>query len=366
MDASVFDRSDRWLEIRVGTEALSPKQRITSSAYSLVSENSRLLGGKESSEYVIQAQGLRLQATATSPNIIAGYTGNAVIAGVVGATIGGGGASGNANLVTDDYGTIGGGGNNQAGDNAGTTTDASYATVGGGYANHANGPSATVGGGQNNTASGGGTVGGGLMNTASGSHATVPGGQFNTAQGYCSFAAGLRAGANHDGCFVWGDSCTYDWVSSTGNDQFIARASGGVWFYSNSNLTAGVRLNAGAGSWSSISDRALKDNVTPVDGKHVLSTLMAMPMAEWNYKAQDTSVRHMGPMAQDFYAAFGLGEDDKHISTVDADGVALAAIQGLHGIVKEKDAKISSLEARIEALETLVEKLVESQTRGEE
>jgi hypothetical protein len=73
----------------------------------------------------------------------------------------------------------------------------------------------------------------------------------------------------------------------------------------------------------------------------------------------------MGPMAQDFHAAFGLGNNDKTIGTLDAAGVAFAAIQGLHEVVQEKDAEISSLRARIEALETLVEKLVESQAGGE-
>jgi len=61
----------------------------------------------------------------------------------------------------------------------------------------------------------------------------------------------------------------------------------------------------------------------------VLARLMRVPVSTWSYTGQDASIRHMGPMAQDFYAAFGLGEDNKHISTVDADGVALAAIQGL-------------------------------------
>jgi trimeric autotransporter adhesin len=50
----------------------------------------------------------------------------------------------------------------------------------------------------------------------------------------------------------------------------------------------------------------------------------------WSYKTQGPSIRHMGPTAQDFSRAFGLGEDDRHITTIDADGVALAAIQGLY------------------------------------
>ncbi len=77
----------------------------------------------------------------------------------------------------------------------------------------------------------------------------------------------------------------------------------------------------------------------------------ALPLSTWNLMSQDPSIRHMGPMAQDFYAAFGLGEDDLHISTVDADGVALAAIQGLNQALQEKEARINRLEVRNAALE---------------
>ena len=102
------------------------------------------------------------------PNIVAGRHNNTVTPGVHGAAIGGGGASLTPNLVTDDFGTIGGGAGNQAGDNAGTTGDESYATVGGGIANTASASEATVGGGRGNTASGSwATVGGGQNNTAS-------------------------------------------------------------------------------------------------------------------------------------------------------------------------------------------------------
>ena len=100
---------------------------------------------------------------------------------------------------------------------------------------------------------------------------------------------------------------------------------------------------------------------------------MSVPISTWNYKTQDASVRHMGPMAQDFHEAFGLGEDDKHITTVDADGVALAAIQGIHEIVQKKDAKISmlqkqnaDLESRVAALEALVQELAKQRRGGDE
>jgi hypothetical protein len=62
----------------------------------------------------------------------------------------------------------------------------------------------------------------------------------------------------------------------------------------------------------------------------------------------------MGPMAQDFRAAFGLGVSDELIDSVDPDGVALAAIQGLHELVREKDERIRALEERVARLEGLL------------
>src|SRR5262249_25478123 len=67
------------------------------------------------------------------------------------------------------------------------------------------------------------------------------------------------------------------------------------------------------------------------------------PIETWNYKAQDASIRHMGPMAQDFYAAFGLGEDKLGIGTLDAGGVAFAALKGLYELVKEEETVIDQL-----------------------
>jgi len=80
-----------------------------------------------------------------------------------------------------------------------------------------------------------------------------------------------------------------------------------------------------------------------VDARDVLAKLAAMPIETWNYKAQDASIRHMGLMAQDFYAAYGLGEDKLGIGTADADGVVFAALKGLYELVKEKEAAIELL-----------------------
>jgi hypothetical protein len=104
------------------------------------------------------------------------------------------------------------------------------------------------------------------------------------------------------------------------------------------------------GTFVSSSDRNAKENFQPVDANEVLAKVAALPLTKWNYR-DDTSSTHIGPMAQDFYAAFGVGPDDKHIATIDADGVALAAIQGLNQRLKEKDAAIEALQHRLERLE---------------
>ncbi len=203
-----------------------------------------------------------------------------------------------------------------------------FGTVGGGDGNTASGLNATVGGGVSNTASGyQATVGGGGINTASGYQATVPGGVYNTAGGKLSFAAGTRAKANNTGMFVWADDQYADFPSAGESNftpaanQFLARARGGVVLVSatdgSGDSTAGVQLAAGGGSWSSLSDRNAKENLTPVNVRDALDKVAAMPIQTWNYKAQDDSIRHIGPKAQDVYAAFGVGEKETMITTID-------------------------------------------------
>jgi len=160
---------------------------------------------------------LRLEPDATSPNVIGGYSGNATEAGANGATIAGGGASANANVVSDNFGTVGGGKFNIAGDQ---DANGDPATT----------PFPTVAGGLLNTASGElSTVAGGYSNTASGQGSTVVGGYWNTAGNTGSLAAGTRAKANHYGTFVWGDATLADFAS-TGPNQFLVRAGGGAKF----------------------------------------------------------------------------------------------------------------------------------------
>jgi hypothetical protein len=104
-------------------------------------------------------------------------------------------------------------------------------------------------------------------------------------------------------------------------------------------------------SWVCTSDRNLKENLVAVDGHETLERLSRVPIFTWNAKGQDPATRHIGPMAQDFYAAFEVGEDDRHLATIDLDGVALSAIQGLHQLSQGQAQRIAALEARNDDLE---------------
>jgi len=119
----------------------------------------------------------------------------------------------------------------------------------------------------------------------------------------------------------------------------------------------GVNLPQGGGAWSSLSDRTSKEHFATVDGRALLDRLATIPMLSWNYRSQQPSIRHLGPMAQDFHEAFALREDDRHISTVDAEGVALAASQALYQLNREKDEKIEQLTRRLEKLEARLAEL---------
>jgi hypothetical protein len=119
------------------------------------------------------------------------------------------------------------------------------------------------------------------------------------------------------------------------------------------NSAAFSHMNVFGLSFVPTSDRNLKENFKPLNAREILDKVAALPLSEWNYKA-DTATRHFGPMAQDFHAAFGIGPDDKHIATVDADGVALAAIQGLNQKLEEQRAENAELKQRLAALEKIV------------
>jgi trimeric autotransporter adhesin len=326
---------------------------------------------------------MRYEPTSGSPNIIGGHSNNSADT-FPGETIAGGGMGGTncydpptdtntrscGNQVLQGFATAGGGYANIASGVA--------ATVGGGTSNTAGNVSfqsfgATVGGGMNNTASGDfATIGGGVGNTASGIGATVAGGSTNTASGTGSFAAGHRANADQDQCFVFANwssqpgsnlSCGYKNIAIFGLDHGLSVSYGTAQgngngtnyvYFGDLNVGNTIAVWNGAvltdgGAWTNASDRALKSDFTAVDAQAVLAKVVLLPIDEWSYKSEDGH-RHLGPVAQDFYAAFGLGADDKHITTVDEGGVALAAIKGLYERLQVRDREIAALREELNAI----------------
>lgn len=412
----------------------------------------QFLGTTDAKPLVVRTQNvqsMRLESTSPTPggapnsaNVIAGGSTNFVTAGVRGATVAGGGAvlgsegglfTGGPNRVTDNYGFAAGGFANIAGNSNVSTDDSSFATVVGGNSNVARGQSDAIIGGANNITEGPrALVAGGSSNTATGFSAAAIGGESNCAGGDFSFAAGqgaavrpangtdisscgavsASADANGDeGTFVWADSSTTNRFVSSGPNQFLVRADGGVMFNTNTlpgagsddlvigareagdddadlrlltrngrsvsmfvrdsngslvfqpqNLTAGTdRLVVGGGvggnatlsnggSWNNASSRTFKERFASVDPLAVLAGVLDLPILRWNYIGSSEGT-HMGPMAEDFKAVFDLAGNGKSIATVDADGVALAAIQGLH---QKLEAENAELRRRLEALEALI------------
>jgi len=96
------------------------------------------------------------------------------------------------------------------------------------------------------------------------------------------------------------------------------------------------------GTFNNSSDRNAKQDFAPVNRSEILEKVARLPVSEWSYKT-DPATRHIGPMGQDFYSAFNIGTDDKHIAPIDQGGVALAAIQALNSKVTESDSEIREL-----------------------
>ena len=224
----------------------------------------------------------------------------------------------------------------------------------------------------------------GLASTAA-QQSSVAMGEFNVASGAASVALGYHAHTNaRQGSFVFGDRSSVDYIRAGVNHSANWRVSGGFRIFTSSNLSTGVTVQSGAsvsnwgqsnaviststgaylstsGVWTNASDVNRKRDFVPVAGEDVLARLRRLPISTWTYKTEPSGVRHMGPMAQDFKAAFGLGNDDKTIGTVDADGVALAAVQALEARTTRQQTEIDALKAQNEALRVRLEAL-ESRT----
>ncbi len=150
------------------------------------------------------------------------------------------------------------------------------------------------------------------------------------------------------------------WDMSAGPDGSLRFFSGGT-----DRVVVSANGTLSATAINQTSDRNAKQDFKPVDARSVLAKVAALPISEWQFKTDGEGSRHVGPMAQDFREAFGLGTDERHIATVDADGVALAAIQGLNEVLEEqratlarKDTELRELRDSVAELKAIVGRLV--------
>ncbi|MCL4760716.1 MAG: tail fiber domain-containing protein [Burkholderiales bacterium] len=362
-DTDSFCPSVEWMKNRGITLGLTPtlydphspltRLQMAAFMYRLGFQNAFLKGGNAFGATAIlgttdnQALDIRVNnsrvmryeptAFAISPNVIGGHAANNASGAGSGATIGGGGELTFPNRVTSSGGTVAGGYDNSAGFSS--------------------------------------SVGGGFSNIASGSHSTIGGGYDNTASGSVSFAAGSYANANGDNCAVfslWGSSPGMQCFGIPGMfiigapngfavDYGTKRPDGGGFRYVGIGRVASQTIATWTGAylsdngvWQGNSDANAKRAFEHLDKHQILDRLLRLPIRSWSYRIERDGVRHVGPTAQDFHAAFGLGDDRRTIGMVDADGVALAAIQGLNAKLEaklaERDAEIAELQRALAVL----------------
>ncbi|HLL82938.1 MAG TPA: tail fiber domain-containing protein [Longimicrobium sp.] len=235
--------------------------------------------------------------------------------------------------------------------------------------------------GENVRASGDNGVALGVRSTAA-NVSSVAIGEDNTASGAASVALGYHAHTNtKQGSFVFSDRSSADSTRAGHAHQATFRVACGFRIFTSSNQSTGVAFGgasvsnlgslcptdhfgqsgtmiatstgaylSSSGMWTNASDVNRKHLFEPVAGEDVLVRLRSIPIRSWTYRVDADSVRHLGPTAQDFRAAFGLGSDDKAIGTVDADGVALAGVQALDRRSVRQQAEIAAARSEIDKL----------------
>jgi hypothetical protein len=351
-----------------------------------------------------------LGTNVTDVATIGGGLGNAIQSGARHATI----AGGTFNQIGVDAAdaTIGGGSDNHAwgewaviGGGSRNTNSAESAVIGGGVANRATGLGATVPGGAENTAAGAHSFAAGRRAVAGhagsfvwsdsqeGSFGTVSENQFLVRAGFVGINRATPIGSEYFGVRTpvtnayggmymetagvglpfYGyamNGAGYAWTYLDGNDGNKWKLyNGGVWLTVTTAGNLGINHNnpserlhvngniLATGTITPNSDRNAKTDIVPADSEAILKRVAALPIHQWRFKTEAENVKHVGPMAQDFRAAFGLGAHETAIATVDADGVALAAIQGLNQKLQEKEARIEALERTVADLKQMVERL---------
>ena len=186
---------------------------------------------------------------------------------------------------------------------------------------------------------------------------------FQNTSGTTTAREGLEINNNGQALFILKDtSQTPRWAIGTQTTNWVVdnQANGTtaeMTLSSTGNLTI-------TGTYTPSSSRTVKEGFSAIEPRAVLRKVLDLPITTWSYK-RDPGVRHIGPVSEDFFAAFAVGTDDKGISVTDSAGVTLAAIQGLNQVVQEKDKEITDLKSRVEALEKLVQSLAREKAAAE-
>lgn len=284
-----------------------------------------------------------------------------------GSSGGGGSNSGSGSSGGGSNGSSGGSTSSGSGGNSGSSGGGSSTGSGGGSTSGSGGSSSSSGasssgsGGGSTSGSGGGS-GSSSGGPGCGTMCNMPGFQccsnacvdtFNdpTNCGSCGHHCdGTTNYCNNGHCEAppcYGVTCTGGsccGMSCCDQGQICCEQEGPVGGYPSCYTPTAQQPTCPPGCTGCVSDRNVKRDIVPVDPQAVLDGLSRVPIATWSYKSDDPSVTHMGPMAQDFYGEFGLGNTDKAYSPIDAHGVAFAAIQALYDRVKEQDARLEKLE----------------------
>ncbi|HEU0299670.1 MAG TPA: tail fiber domain-containing protein, partial [Longimicrobium sp.] len=197
------------------------------------------------------------------------------------------------------------------------------------------------------------------------------GGQGSVALGYrttanndYSVALGYRASNNtHTGTMVMGDESTTDSVRNQADNEFRIRYNGGIRMRvstaANGNTpgaggNVGCDLTVAVPSWTCASSRTLKENYEPVNGEDVLMRIRSVPVTTWNMIGGDANVRHLGPVAEDFWGAFGLGLGETAIGLGDIDGVTFAGVKALEARTVDLQQQLDRRTSQVLELEAQV------------
>jgi trimeric autotransporter adhesin len=165
------------------------------------------------------------------------------------------------------------------------------------------------------------------------------------------------------GTLIWSDgsaTASADTFRNTANNEAAFRATGGFRFRTNLTGTTGCNLPAGSGVFNCTSSRTTKENFLAIDGEELLASLRQIPVTSWNYVSEGRQARHIGPMAEDFYAAFGLGTSNTSIGVQDLAGISIAAVKALEertAQLQAKTAEVDELRARMLSLEERLARL---------